>query len=492
MTRRTKAVWLFLAAAVLIAAPYLAVFAVGSLWMWQHGLMWLWAVGTGLPTLAGLTLLEWARRLMFPRAESLPHPPAASSVTGEAARLAVQQISERWQVEDPPLDQPGVLEKVMRQVVAEVLESVARRYHPESEQPVLEAPVARIAGLVELVARDFRRTFSENVPGGKNLTPRRLLAWKQRGTLLWRIGIYLWQLNRIRRLVMRPGSALVQEVQDHLGEQAATKSVGGLKRWAIDYCVTKAGDYAIQLYSGGFVLDEEYRPRVSAAVETRPFDREPLQILVVGQVKAGKSSLINALLGKLSAPVDTLPATGAVGAYECRLEGLPPVILRDTPGYGAAADRQGPFSRLSNEIQECDLLVMVCTARSAARKADRELLQQLHEFCQRNPQRIMSPVVGVLTHMDSVPAHLMPEAVAAVAEDLGVAAGQVVAVCTQWGRLANLADVLAALRQRLPEAERLKCARCIRQIRSEQDADKIVHQIIQGLRLTGGWLTAKG
>jgi predicted GTPase len=453
--------------------------------------MWLWAVGTGLPSLAGLALLEWARRLMFPRAESLPHPPAASSTTGEAARQAVQQISQRLQAQDPPLDRPEVLEKVVREVLAEVLESVARHYHPQSEQPVLEAPVARIAGLVELVARDFRKAFVENVPWGKNLTPQQLLAWKERGTLVWRIGIYAWQINRIRRLCMRPGTALVQEVQDHLGEHAATKSVGGLKRWAIDYCVTKAGDYAIQLYSGGFILDEEYRPRISAEVEATPFDQEPLQILVVGQVKAGKSSLINALLGEMRAPVDVLPTTATIDVYECRLEGLPAVIFRDTPGYGAVADPQGPFSRLSGEIQECDLLVMLCSARSAARKADRDLLQEVHEFYQRNPQRIMPPVVCVLTHVDSIAEPHLQELTAAVAEDLGVAAGQVILVCTQWGRLANLANVLAAIRQRLPEAERLKCARCIRQIRKEQDTDKILHQIVHGLRLTGGWIAAK-
>ena len=85
------------------------------------------------------------------------------------------------------------------------------------------------------------------------------------------------------------------------------------------------------------MLDDEYRPRISAAVEGLPFDQEPLQVLVVGQVKAGKSSLINALLGEQRAPVDTLPATDDVDLYECQPEGLPPIILRDTPGYGAAA-----------------------------------------------------------------------------------------------------------------------------------------------------------
>ena len=243
---------------------------------------------------------------------------------------------------------------------------------------------------------------------------------------------------------MRPASALVQEVQDRLGQTVATKSVDRLKLWAIDYCVTKAGHYAIQLYSGGFVLEDECRPRISAPVERLPFQEEPLQILVAGQVNSGKSSLINALLGEMRAPVDTIPATQQVDLYECQPRGLPRIILRDTPGYGTVADKLVPFARLCREIEECDLLVMVLSAQSAARRADRELLDDVREHFRRDPKRIMPPVVYVLTHIDKLPAHLTVEAMAAVADDLGVPAQQVPAVCAEWGRLANLEALLVA------------------------------------------------
>ncbi len=401
---------------------------------------------------------------------------------------AVAEISRRWQAQDPPLDQPDAFGKVLHDIVEEVLDTVARQYHPQAERPVLQVPVAHIAALVELVARDFRQTFSGSVPWGKTVTPEQLLWWKAKGELGWKIGAYLWQVNRVRRLCMRPATALVQEVQDHWGQNMATKSLVGLKAWAIDYCVTKAGDYAIQLYSGGFVAADEYRPRISAGVEAMPFDQEPLQVLVLGQVKAGKSSLINALLGQQRAPVDTLPATDNVDLYECQPEGLPSVILRDTPGYGAAADHEDAFSRLRPEIEESDLLLLVCTARSAARQADRALLRKMHAFYGADPKRMKPPVVCILTHVDTVPDHLAAEAVEAVAADLGLSAGQIAAVCVEWGRLANLEGLLSALRLPLPEAERLKIARCIRQIRKEQDEDKILRQIVGGLRLAGGWI----
>ncbi len=441
-----------------------------------------------MPTLAGLALLEWARRLVFPRTAALPAPAPASTAAGQEA---VQEISRRLQAQDPLLDRPDVLEKVVPEVLLEVLETVAGKFRPHEQRPALQVPVAHIAALVELVARDFRRAFVENVPWGNTVTLGRLLWWKEKGELGWGISGYLWQLNRIRRMVLRPATALVQEVQDHLGQNLATKSAAGVKQWAIDYCVTKAGHYAIQLYSGGFVLDDECRPRISARVVGIPFEQEPLQILVVGQVKSGKSSLINALLGEMRAPVDSLPATESVDLYECRPEGLPSLILRDMPGYGAVADEGDPFPRLFREIEECDLLVMVCNARSAVRKADRELLRSVHEFCASDPKRIMPPIVYVVTHVDVVPDHLAAEAVDAVAADLGITAQQVSLVCAQWGRLANVEGVVAAVRDVLPEAERLKITRCIRQIRSERDEDKILRQVLNGLRLTGGWIVSK-
>ena len=491
MTSRRKASWLFIGAVLLMAAPYLIVFLIGSVWMWRHGLILCWALGAGVPTLGGLALLEWARRLLFPRTETLPHPSSTSALTGQTATQAVREISKRLQAEDPPLDQPEVLDKVVRDVLTEVIETVARYYHPQANQPVLQASVAHIAAIVELVAHDFRRAFSENVPWGNTVTPGQLLSWKKRGELAYRIGAYVWQINRVRRLCMRPGTALVQELQDHFGQNLATKSMGGLKQWAIDYCVTKAGDYAIQLYSGSFILNDEYRPRISTAIENLPFDEEPFQVLVVGQAKSGKSSLINALLGEMRAPIDSLPTTANVELYECQAAGLPRMILRDTPGFGTLADPSDPFSRFAEEIEECDLLVLVCSAQSAARAADRELLRKIHEFYQRNPKRLMPPIVFVLTHVDMLPKHLIAEAAEAVASDFDVVAGQIVVTCSEWGRLQNIEDVMVAMLEKLPEAERLKCSRCIRQIRKERDEDQLLRQILGGMRLTGGWIVAK-
>src|SRR5262249_17842883 len=64
---------------------------------------------------------------------------------------------------------------------------------------------------------------------------------------------------------------------------------------------------------------------------------QTVSIALVGQVNAGKSSLINALKGSHEAAVDILPETKSVERFQLSI-GDPPVAvtLLDTPGYGEA------------------------------------------------------------------------------------------------------------------------------------------------------------
>src|SRR5262249_41373613 len=64
--------------------------------------------------------------------------------------------------------------------------------------------------------------------------------------------------------------------------------------------------------------------------------REPLLFVVVGEVKAGKSSLINALFGQEIAKADVLPATDRVcifryGRQEKQIEKSPRLVESHLP-----------------------------------------------------------------------------------------------------------------------------------------------------------------
>ena len=91
-------------------------------------------------------------------------------------------------------------------------------------------------------------------------------------------------------------------------DQVKVMSTDTVKRWAVSYFVRRTGYYAIQLYGKQLVLDDgihtdsplkqskkDVREEI---VRTAKVNSEPLRILVVGQKKTGKSSLINALYGE--------------------------------------------------------------------------------------------------------------------------------------------------------------------------------------------------
>jgi 50S ribosome-binding GTPase len=58
-------------------------------------------------------------------------------------------------------------------------------------------------------------------------------------------------------------------------------------------------------------------------------------LLVAGQVKAGKSSLINALFGELQAATDVLACTSNIIPYRLERNGTDLALVLDSPGYTA-------------------------------------------------------------------------------------------------------------------------------------------------------------
>src|SRR5206468_12804153 len=84
-----------------------------------------------------------------------------------------------------------------------------------------------------------------------------------------------------------------------------------------------------------------------------------IEIAVLGAVKAGKSSLVNALLGKQAATVDTLPVAHVGVRYNLTLTGGQPVSLLDTAGYGQDGPNEVEFAAAAEASQDADLILLV-------------------------------------------------------------------------------------------------------------------------------------
>jgi predicted GTPase len=500
--RRLKTWWSIVL--TLLSVPYLVLFTVGSIWLYQYHMLWQWLVISGVCTLAGWFLMRWLRSKNLLEVVAV-QPSGDWPASGRRAWEQVEAIALRVQQQDAPITRPEQIWDLFR----EVLQTVAQQYHPRSSQAMLEIPVPHALRIVELVAGDLRETFSRRVPGAHILTINDLRRLSQLAVH----SQHLYLIYKIIAFGLNPVTGVLRELRDAAGEGLAGVSGEEIKRWALGFCARKAGYYAIQLYSGHLVLDEvefdAYQTRQSqrdilrSQTQAERLAQEPLRILVLGQVKSGKSSLINALFGETRAAVDVVPRTRNIDPYVLEREGIPHAIILDTAGYEQGDNPGDAFLALRDEILRCDLVLMASSALSAARGADRRLLDALRHFYQSQPDRLMPPVVVALTHVDQMrplnewnpPYNLadptnskacnIADATAAVTEDLGLAGGElVIPVCLKPGQIYNVEEGLApAILQSASEAQRVKYLRCLREYHREEYWQRLWQQAVNSGRI---------
>ena len=490
-------------AILLLSIPYLLLFAAGSIWLFQNHILVGWAAIALACTAAGWYLLRglWHKARPPQVQPDLSWPPQGLEVWKQVEQLAVEVAGEEL-----PLDQPEKLVAVVRRVA----DVVARHYHPDAADPWLETPFPHVLRIVELVARDLRQATLGYVPGSHILTVGDLRRLQKLAGMAHRS--YFWY--RIASFVINTPAAFLREARDTVFGQLKDMSTETARRWAIGYFVRRTGYYAIQLYSGQLVLDDAQpgdsplrRSRQDAREDQKRssvLDKEPLRILVVGQTKSGKSSLINALFGDYRAATDVVPRTNQVEPFVLEREGLPQAIVLDTAGYDVAAPAE-MLRPLAAYLHGCDMVVCVCSAASAAREADRRFLDELRAEFQRNPDRHAPVVITALTHIDRLrplqewnpPYRLAPpqgakaqqiaDAIEAVAADLALPPAEVIPVCLLPDRTYNVDDALVpTMLDHLPAAQRVKYLRCLRQHHDEQYWRRLWQQTLNAGRVLFG------
>ncbi len=405
--------WRLIVIAVLIALPVVVLVVAGMVALWQVGLyLWLWWLLPLCWLPAWLLARVWQTHWVAP-SPALGGPASYWTPRDESAWQLVRAEQDRA-LEIPPdqlIDPHFYLQKAMRLATA-----IARQYHPHAQDPIGARSVLEILAVAQLALEDSHRWVSEYVPGSHliSIDQWRLLARAPRwlslaGNLGWAVSIAANPLNLGRymaqRMTMNTGARQLQE---------------NALAWFYAMFIGRAGFYLIEMNSGRLRGDpRDYRrvtraerepppaSRTSAAVPPKPTTpHSPLHhvvIAVIGQVKAGKSSVINALIGQHAAHVDSLPATADVQAYRLTEQGRE-LILLDTPGYDDAGATRPQLDTLRDVLTGADLVLLVLKATSPARQADVAVLRDLNARLAAQPDRKPPPVLGVLTHID----HLSP------------------------------------------------------------------------------------
>lgn len=482
-----------LAALLLWALPLLALLLLGLVFLWRSGTVLWWVAGAALCSAAGYGLQLWLlqRDRQFFNGTTTKAD-VHWSPQGDATWALVEDFAEQVQPTEWPLHDGGRLWLLGRNT----LEQVATHYHPQLETPLLELTVPHTLLIIERASRDLRDTITAQIPLSHRLTIGDLVRfWRWKASSERLLNVY-----RAGRLVLNPASALLSELWGYLRNKAYGQAWTEMQCWLLREYVRKVGYYAIELYSGRLLLTD---PTPSAGVvEASTIPVAPLHIVVLGRGNAGKSSLINALFGRLTAATDVLPdTTSGLRHYRLEREGCTAALITDTPGCDS---RQFSSQALQQLALEADVLLWVSAAQRADRQVEREQLDALRNLFSAHPQRPAPPLLIVVSHIDQLrpsrewqppydvqhpennqKALHMRGALEAVAQDLAVALESVIPVCLAEGRIYNVEDTLwAALLDQQDAAQRVRLLRCMEQHKSQENWQLLRQQLANA----GRWL----
>ena len=395
--------WREAALAMVIALPWLALLILGTVWLWQGGHVLAWALIS-----AALGVFAWPlRRAVKRRADAearltlgrQAEPAPGWNAAEHEAWAEVLAIADGT----PPLSftETDPIAALLRGTI----ETVARRFHPESSDPWAQFSLPDALLLAERLCRDLRREALRHIPGVRAMRLSHLLwvhrqsdRYGVRARIGWRVGFGLW---RVARFALHPLQAAVQETKDLVMGQTGGILSHRLRAYGTRLLVIETGRAAIDLYSGRLALSEgelrSARERDMAGPEARAAG--PVRILLLGQVNAGKSSLLNAMAQEVRGAIGPLPTTADAAEYTLELEGHPAVVLVDTAGIG---DRSGRAADLSRQAARADLIVWVASATLPARGPDRTRLDELRSEAMARLDRRPAPVLFALTHIDQL------------------------------------------------------------------------------------------
>lgn len=494
--------WRIILVFSLLAAPVLFLAGLGLYTLYverRWGFIAWWPMSACL-ALAFFLAWRWQRKLRLIGRPDMEVPSRWTERDQEAWKLVEARAQAAEEIAPARLGDFSLYITTAQEMALEL----ARAFHPGAIDPVGQLTIPELLAVVELAARDLAEMVDKYLPAGHLLT---LNHWRQaRQAAHWyqKASNFSWLVTGL----FNPVETGLRYSASSLGvSKPWQKLQENLLLWFYTAYVHRVGAYLIEVNSGRLrVGAKRYRELLRAGEEdTEPLPGAPARpragdlvtLTVMGQVKAGKSSFINAMLGEERARTDILPATDEITRYELKTEDRADrLLLLDTVGYAHSGPKEDQINSTLKAAQSSDLLILILHARNPARQADLELLQAIRAWSKAHPDLKAPPILAVLTHIDlltpamewsppynwqapdRVKEQHIHQAVAAVKDQLGEFLDGCIPTCTAAGRVYGVEEwFLPALSELLDDARAVSFLRCLRREAQVEKFRKVIRQV---------------
>jgi predicted GTPase len=516
--------WRIAVVIVLVGAPLLVLAGVGSWYLLITGWWRLVWIGLMLSMSLGYVLgWYWQRQRSLLRPPEFDNPLHWTERDHEAWKLVEKRA--RAGANLPPERMSEIPFYVS--TAQDLAQELASFYNPGATDPVGALTIPEILAVVELASADLSELVDHHLPGGHLLSindwkrARQAVTWYQTASRAYWIGAALLDpvTTGLRWIATQVGiTTPLQALQNHL------------YLWFYTAYIHRVGTYLIDLNSGRLRVGAKRYRELARALEIKAIqaDEEKAQvapgtptglaladdpdaaanvaidqvgqltITLVGQVKAGKSSVANALLGEQRARTDVLPATNGVDRYELKMPEIPTkLVLLDTVGYAHTGPREDQLAETREAVRGSDLVLLVLHARNPGRQADLKLLEDLRDWFSSHPDLRRPPILAVLTHIDLLPPALewdppyqldppigakavnIHDALGTVQDQLGDFLSGAVPLCAAPGKVYGVDEwLLPAVANRLDEIRGVALLRCLRAEANKERIRRVFRQLM--------------